>query len=447
MTVHDVIVVGAGLAGLTAAEALAAEGVDVLVLEARDRLGGRVKSVEVAPGVRVDAGASYLGERHTRLRELLHRFRLRTTCDEMAGDSVFTLPERRRSASRMPPLAAAALGDLFEALHGLAARIDPEHPAGSPDGHRLDALTAAEWLRGEVEDPAALAFFPLYLGQLLAADPDDVSALCLGFYLRSGGGLRYLNAFEGGAQQWRVEEGAHRIGEALAGALPRPPLLGRPVCRLERERNSVSLAAGSDIHRARAAVVALPPALADRLVPDPASPATVRGSALKVHVLYDEPGWRADGLSGWSLNAEGPLMYTVDSSPADGRCGVLTGFITGHRARQFAGSSRARQKEAIDRQVRELFPAAAPPRACHLTDWINERYSGGCYAALQRPGYWSAIRSPVPPVRDNIIRCGTETSTEFYGFMEGAVRSGRRAAAQALAVLSGGGTNVEVGDV
>jgi monoamine oxidase len=439
-----VIVVGAGLAGLTAADVLSEAGADVLVIEARERVGGRVKGIPAGDGRCVDAGAAYLGDRHTELRGLLARFRLGTTSDDMIGDSVFLLPERHRSPSRLPPLDQAALGDLFEALHELARDVDPEHPVCSPNGAELDALTAGEWLRRHVDHPDALAFFPLYLGQLIAADPADVSALCLGFYLKSGGGLRYLNAFRGGAQQWRVEGGVNRLAGALADALPRSPVLGRPVRRISRAGRVLSVATDHETYRAGVVIVAVPPALVDDLMPDSApetplgSAAGVPGSALKVHLIYDEPVWRRHGLSGWSLNAAGPLTYTVDSSPADSRHGVLTGFITGASARRFAGLTAPAQRTAVGEQLSVLFPGLPTPEAYHVTDWNNARYSRGCYAALQGPGYWSRVRGPVPPARRDVIRCGSETSAEFYGFMEGAIRSGRRAAAAALAALRPG---------
>ena len=431
MTVPDVVVVGAGLAGLTAAHDLAARGADVLVLEARGRIGGRVRGVPLAPGLVTDGGAAYLGERHTAVRELLERFGLAVVSADEDGDSVFSLPGRSRSPFRVPPYDAAGLGELFEALHDLTAAVDPERPHAA--AAELHELTAGQWIRRRVADPGALAFAPLYLGQLVAAEMDDLSALCLGYYLRSGGGLRYLNAFRSGAQEFRVAGGAQRIAESLAATLPRPPVLDTPVVRVEAGADGVSVVTRHGVHRAGVAVVALPPPLAAGVC-GTAADGAVRGRAVKTHLLFDRPAWRDHGLSGWSLNDRGPLMYTVDVSPADGP-GVLTGFATGQRAEEFAALPAPRRETVVRQQLAAVFPEIPQPREVVVTDWVTSRYSSGCYATLWKPGRWGGPPGPAGPA-GRVVRCGTETSTEFYGFMEGAVRSGRRAAEQALTALA-----------
>jgi len=433
VTVHDVVVVGAGLAGLTAAYDLTARGADVLVLEARGRVGGRVRGVPLGRGLVADGGAAYLGERHTAVRELLDRFGLATVSADEEGESVFSLPDRSRSPFRIPPYDAAALGSLFEALHELAGAVDPQRPHAA--GRELHELTAGQWIRRRVEDPGALAFAPLYLGQLIAADPDDLSALCLGFYLRSGGGLRFLNAFRSGAQEFRVAGGAQRIAESLAGALDRPPVLDSPVMRVEATATGVSAVTEHGVHRASVAVVALPPPLAAGVCATATATAgAVRGRVVKTHLLFDRPVWREHGLSGWSLNDRGPLMYTVDSSNADGP-GVLTGLVTGQRAGEFAVLPAPRQESAVRRQLAAVFPELPPPVAIVVTDWVTSRYSSGCYATLWGPGRWGGPPRPAEPA-SRVVRCGSETSAEFYGFMEGAVRSGHRAAEQVWTVLA-----------
>src|SRR5580765_968643 len=215
-----VIVAGAGLAGLTAATDLLARGVDVVVLEARGRVGGRTHGIEVAPGRIVDAGAAYLGRRHTALHALIAELGLRTTPTSMTGDSTFALagaPVRCRG--RFPPLKAVALGEMFELLDELTKSVRLDAPWLGPDAARLDTLTAAEWADQSLVHADARLFFPLFLGEMMAADPRDVSVLHMAFYLRSGGGIRYLNAFEGGAQQDRIDGGAHQVCQRLAEQL------------------------------------------------------------------------------------------------------------------------------------------------------------------------------------------------------------------------------------
>ncbi|MFD5463415.1 flavin monoamine oxidase family protein [Kitasatospora sp. NPDC127059] len=460
------VVVGAGLAGLTAATGLAAHGYAVTVLEARDRVGGRTHGIEAAPGVLVDAGAAYLGDRHTELLALAADLGLKTTPTTMLGASRFALAEAAPGArdtpnanetpstdptpnagcgpepatldGRFPPLNAVALGDLFERLAELTDAVRPEAPWLTPDAERLDALTAAEWAEQHLTHPDARLFFPLFLGEMCAADPADVSVLHLAFYLRSGGGLRYLNAFAGGAQQDRIDGGAHQLCERLAERLGARVRLGEPVRAVHQDDRAVTVHTDRGTHRADVAVLALPPLLADAISFEPALPApragerTARGCAIKVHLVHPSPLWREHGLSGWSVNARGPLLSTVDDSPAAG-IGVLTGFVTGAEAHRFGALTPERQRAEVVEQAGRLFPMLPEPVAVHITDWLDDPYSKGCYAALLGPGDWIRTGPTLTAPHRRVHWAGTETSTAFFGLMEGAVRSGHRVVAEVLA--------------
>ncbi|MFB7944332.1 flavin monoamine oxidase family protein [Kitasatospora phosalacinea] len=453
---RSVVVVGAGLAGLTAAVELAERDVRVTVLEARERVGGRARGIEVAPGRWIDAGAAYLGDRHTELHALLAACDLKTAPTEMAGAARFALGTGDTGdgstegigdggavtvEGRFPPLNAVALGDLFEQLEELAAAVRPDAPWLTPGAERLDALTAADWAERRLPHPDARLFFPLFLGEMMAADPAKVSVLHMAFYLRSGGGLRYLNAFAGGAQQDRVAGGAHRLCERLARRLLAAGGVLRtaePVLSVEQSDGEVTVRTPEGSYRAQAAVVAVPPLLADAIEYRPGLPVrragarTGRGCAVKLHLVFPEPVWRAHGLSGWSVNAAGPLLSTVDDTPPEGSPGVLTGFVTGAEAHRFAALPAAEQRAAAVAQARRLFPVLPEPVGFHVTDWVNEPWSRGCYAALFGPGDWSALGPTLTAPHGRVRFAGTETSTEFFGLLEGAVRSGRRAAAELL---------------
>lgn len=441
-----VVVVGAGLAGLTAAVDLAAAGVDVTVVEARDRVGGRVHGIPIAPGAFADAGAAYLGVRHTELLALVKEYGLALASTEMAGDSTFLLSHRRTvTASRVPPLDVVALGDLFDRLEELVAQVRPDAPWQSPGAQYFDQLSAARWLADEGMHPHAQIFFPLFIGEMMAADPAAISALHMAFYLRSGGGIRYLNAFEGGAQQWRIDGGAHLLCRALAERLGERVRLRHPVYAIDQDADTgvvvhcVSAVDGtrSEFH-ADQVVVAIPPALAQNIEfrPDLRSPrataATGRGCAIKVHLSYPAPVWRDHGLSGWSVSANGPLLSTVDDSPSDESAGVLTGFVTGAAASTFSALSSDSQRDAAQAHARRLFPQLPPPTRCTVTDWLAEKYSKGCYAALFGPGDWLRLGPTLTAPHGRVHWAGTETSLEFFGLMEGAIRSGHRVASELI---------------
>ncbi|MFD7640856.1 flavin monoamine oxidase family protein [Kitasatospora sp. NPDC059795] len=447
----SVIVVGAGLAGLTAAVELARQGVRVTVLEARDRVGGRTRGIEVAPGRWIDAGAAYLGDRHTELHALLAACDLKTAPTAMQGASRFALTpagtDDRAAGNadtrdgRFPPLSAVALGDLFEQLEELTAAVRPDAPWLSPDAERLDALTVADWAEQQLSHPDATLFFPLFLGEMMAADPTKISVLHMAFYLRSGGGLRYLNAFEGGAQQDRVAGGAHRLCERLTRQLL--DLGGvlhtdEPALSVEQTGQEAVVRTPEGSYRAEAVVVAVPPLLADAIEFRPALPApraasrTERGCAVKLNLVFPEPVWRAHGLSGWSVNAAGPLLSTVDDTPPEGSPGVLTGFVTGAEAHRFAALPPEEQRAAAVAQASRLFPMLPEPIGFHVTDWVNEPWSRGCYAALFGPGDWSVLGPTLTAPHGRVHFAGTETSTEFFGLLEGAIRSARRVVTELL---------------
>lgn len=148
--------------------------------------------------------------------------------------------------------------------------------------------------------------------------------------------------------------------------------------------------------------------------------------------MFPEPVWRARGLSGWSVNARGPLLSTVDDSPAGHPVGVLTGFVTGAEAHRFAALPAEEQRRAARAQAQDLFPELPDPVAVHVTDWVNDPYARGCYAALFGPGDWLRLGPHLTAPHGRVHWAGTETSTEFFGLMEGAIRSGQRAAAEIL---------------
>ena len=440
-----VIVVGAGLAGLTAALELASAGAEVTVLEARDRVGGRMHGVPVSADVVADGGAAYLGVRHTELLAMLREHGLDVVSTGMAGDSTFLMSDRRTTtATRVPPLDAVALGDLFDRLEELVEQVRDDAPWESPRAAYLDHLTADRWLADEVAHPDARTFFPLFIGEMMAADPAAISALHMAFYLRSGGGIRYLNAFEGGAQQWRVSGGSHQLCEALADRLGERVRLAQPVGAIDQDGDDVVVHCVSAIdgtsseYRADRVIVAAPPLLAQKIEFRPAlrmpraTTVTGRGCAVKVQLSYPTPIWRESGLSGWSVSARGPLLSTVDDSPPDGSAGVLTGFVTGAAATTFSALSPTMQRDSALDHVRRLFPQLPPPTKCTVTDWLADEYSKGCYAALFGPGDWLRLGPTLTEPHGRIHWAGTETSLEFFGLMEGAIRSGQRVATELI---------------
>ncbi|MEX1179032.1 MAG: FAD-dependent oxidoreductase [Nitriliruptor sp.] len=335
----DVVVVGGGLAGLVCARRLTEDGVRVQVLEARDRVGGRTENGALPDGQPIELGGQWIGPGQTRMYALLDELGLSTfpTYDE--GAHVLHLGgDRRTFAGDTPPLGGFALADLAASLprlHRQAGRIDPAAPWSARHAQHLDARTFETWIARH-PTRGARTFWRLFARAVFATEAANLSLLHVLTYVRQAGSVETLVDTTGGAQQDRVVGGTARIAEVLAAGLDPAVRLDAPVRAIDIVDRGVDVetADGGRV-RARRVVVALPPTLAGRIDYRPALPAdrdllTQRvpmGAVIKLHLVYDRPWWREDGLSGQALS-DGPITQVVfDNSPADGSCGVLLAFI------------------------------------------------------------------------------------------------------------------------
>ncbi len=432
-----VVVVGGGIAGLSCAKRLQDLGHSVTLLEARPRVGGRLYGIEVAPGKWADAGGAYLGKKHTELLALVKELGLQVAATNTEGSSRFDVSgEVVTNENRFPPLSSVGLGTMFDSLYDLVESIETTAPWKSLSAEKLDNTTVTQWCEENLIHDDARLFFPLFLGEMMAADPNDISALHMAFYLSSGGGLQYLNAFEGGAQEYRIDGGAHQLCVKLGAAIGDSISLNTQVLSVHQDKSGASVTSSAGEIHCDKVVIALPPLLANDIDFKPsldvsrAGSETSPGCVVKANVIYPTPVWREFGLSGWSVSARGPLLSTVDDSPADRSVGVLTGFITGEQAKEFSKLSAQQQVASVQDHVKHIFPEFPEPVDCHITDWTQEKYSRGCYAALFGPGDWIQQGPHITKPINNIFWAGTETSFEYFGLIEGALRSAKRVASE-----------------
>ncbi len=444
----DVVVVGAGLAGIAAARAVEHGGGSALLIEARDRVGGRLESVSIGGGKWVDVGGQWIGPTQNRIEALARSLGHETFPTYAAGENVVEIGGKTiRYTGTIPRLRPHVLADMGQAmlrLDRMASKVPLDAPWEAPRAKEWDSQTTWSWMRRNVATRAGRTMLELAVKAVWAAMPNDVSLLHLLFYIHSAGKLDLLLDTEGGAQQDRFVNGAQNVAAAAAETLGDRLVLGAPVRRIEHSRDGVVIHGDGITARARRAIIAVPPTLAGRISYDPPLPAyrdqlTQRfpmGSCVKCLAFYEEPFWRADGLSGSAVSDPGPLSIVFDNSPPDGSPGIIVGFLEGHWARELGRVSEEQRRAAVLANLACLFgPRAARPERYLERNWAEEEWSRGCYVGYTPPGvltaYGPAIRAPIGPLH----WAGTETATVWNGYMDGAIQSGERAAREALAGL------------
>lgn len=445
----DVVVVGAGLAGLVAARDLLAAKQSVAVLEARDRVGGRLLNVEIGDGKVVEVGGQWVGPTQHRALALAHELDVGTFPTHAEGENLVEIGGAlRRYRGAIPRINPAVLVDIAQArfrLDRMARTVPPEAPWRAPRAEAWDAQTMWTWIRRNTATPAARALLQLGVEAVWAAHPADVSLLHVLFYTRAAGSFDDLIGTEGGAQQDRFVGGSQELALRLASRLGEVVSLGAPVRRIEQHGDLVTVSSDRGAVAARAAVVAIPPTLCARLVYDPPMPALrdqltqrmAQGSVIKCMALYERPFWREDGLSGQATSVDGPVKVIFDNSPPDGSPGVLLGFLEGRQARELEQWTPDARRRAVVGCFERLFGSRAGNPDGYIEQvWAGEEFTRGCYGCLMPPGAWVSVG---PALRQPIGRlhwAGAETATTWNGYMDGAIRSGEAAAAAVLAQLA-----------
>jgi len=452
----DVVVVGAGLSGLMAATDVAAKGKSVIVVEARDRVGGRTLNHQLGGGKVVEIGGQWVGPTQTKLLAVAKDLKIDTFKTYNDGNYVYYRNGVKTPYQANGPLGAVppdpeGVADAFSAIlkmNQMAATIDVNAPWKASSAAEWDAQTFETWKLANTTTDSGRFLLDLGIEAVWAAEPRDVSLLHVLFYIASATDGTAAPDFQrlintaGGAQESRFVGGSQKVSIELAKRLGKRVVLSAPVRKIVQHKTSVDVITDKGTFTAKQVIVTGPPAVTAYIDYYPQLPPQraqllqrfPQGNAIKCEAFYDKPFWRDAGLAGQVTSDAEPVRVTFDNSPPDGSPGIMLGFIEGAFARKWAKVSKAERKAAVLKNFATYFgDQALKPNDYIEKDWSSELWTRGCYVGFTPPGvlldYGEAIRTPV----GRLHWAGAETSTYWNGYMDGALRSGSRAAAEVLA--------------
>lgn len=454
----DVVVVGAGVSGLTAARRLAQAGRSVLVLEADDRVGGRTLNLSVGKGVVTEGGGQWVGPGQDRLFALLDELGLKTFKTYVDGKSLLHRKGvRQEFTGSIPALPAKALEDfgrLAATLEEMAATVPVDAPWNAKNALEWDATTFGHWLDANAGTEEAKWLFTLAFTVIQGEDPHNTSLLMALFHIVGADGIEHMISTTGGAQESRVVGGTQRISLEMAEQLGDRVVVGSPVSEIRRRDGDVLVRSAKADVRCKQVIVAMSPADAERIRFTPPLPARRtslqrkwhNGTESKLFAVYEKPFWRAEGLNGSAMTDLPFARFVVDNSPPDGSVGILLTFMgtagSGHGhtwSDKVLDDPRERRAAFLADMVTLFGPQAAHPLRFLEQDWAHEPWIDGCVSTTP-PGlltqYTDALRKPV----GRIHWAGTESATAYQGYIEGAIQAGERAAKEvggALTALAG----------
>jgi monoamine oxidase len=419
----------------------------VALLEARDRVGGRTFTVVRDDGSWIDRGGAWIGPGQDSIYALMDEFGVPSYKQYTDGEAMMVVDGKQyRYRGTIPltmnPWAALNLGAVFVELGQMCKSIPLDAPWTAKNAEKWDRISLAEWLNKNLLSKPAFELLETAVAGCYTSAASEVSMLFMLYQMASAGGPSFVLSIKDGSQDSRPVGGMGAIYRPMTAEIGDALQLSRPVRSIAQDADGVTVRAdGLDV-RARRAVVAVPLAIASQIDYQPMLPVDrsflhqrmPSGAVFKIAVIYDDPFWRSDGLTGQSVAPGSPATVTIDACTDTGRPGILNVIVEGPIARELGKLDEAARRAAILAELAGRFGAkASSPADYHEQNWSVERYSGGGMLSHAPTGvltqFGPALREPC----GRIHWAGTESSTVMCGWVDGAVRSGERAASEVMA--------------
>jgi monoamine oxidase len=445
----DVVIVGGGFAGLSAARELTKSGVDFLLLEARDRIGGRVYTHQLDEKTAIDLGGQWIGPTQDQMYKLVEEYGIKTFPTYDKGKNILYLNRKIKTYKglipRIDPLSLISLDRTIKDLNKKAKAIHLEAPWKTPGAKELDSITLETYIRKKCRFTAARNVLRAGLETVFACELSEISVLQALFYIKSGTSLDVLINMEGGAQQDRIVGGMQVIAEHMADEFRAQIRLNSPVTKIENDESGVLVSFAEFTVRARRVILSIPPVLIPAIKFEPSLSANKlqlcqripMGTVIKCYAIYEEPFWRKSGFSGQVVTDEhSPFQTIFDNSEPHSSTGKLMAFSLANRARKLLAFNEMERKYFVLRELAGFFGEEAL-HPIHYIDqcWADEEWSRGCYAGMRMPGAWVGYKGALSRPEGYIHFAGTETSPIWNGYIEGAVLSGQRASREVINAL------------
>ncbi|MBX9923614.1 MAG: FAD-dependent oxidoreductase [Rhabdochlamydiaceae bacterium] len=449
----DVIVVGSGYTGLSAALKLQSEGSHVLVLEANNRVGGRALDVLVAGNFRLELGGQYIAPVQERVTRMISHLGLETYQAWGKGNNFMLYKEQIALHQETPAeCIGKLLGDVsiqkeIEKTLSLLDAMQKDVPADKPwqylDAHLWDSMTFQSWIDGHVTSAAAKEFFRFMTNQGFSTEPEQVSLLQMLWFFKTSHGLPPWAI--GGKQANRVKGGTGLVAIKMAEKLKEPVRYDERVIKISQSAENITVFTEKNIFSAKSAIVAIPPQMIPAIHYEPQIPSDIHrafsslqtGNAMKVQAVFKTPFWREKNLSGNGISFNRSPTFTYDNSGEAGTPGVLLGFLTGSQATEMNKWSLEKRKQSILSTWAQVFGSEIMDPIEYIEhNWLEEPNIRGGHGCHFPPGVWkelgAALGQKKMPHFQRIIWAASDLAKDWNGYLEGAIHAGEQAAIESL---------------